>query len=173
MSETPVLLTALVERLKKCQGMIGNMCSEGRPPKMRIPAEAQDEDCFIVDTCGAMIDLLEGRGHFVCIEAERLARMEAALRKIADAPNAKFDLDSVSKDFASGMLKAFGAAATIARAAIPEQPASQSPNVEYVLVEDMVEGSHPQYGRGLFTTYNCVKTGIAREALAAQEVGNG
>lgn len=57
-------------------------------------------------------------GTVVCVEAERLARMEAVLRKIADSPNAKFDLESVSTDFASGMLKAFGAAATIARAAL-------------------------------------------------------
>lgn len=31
-------------------------------------------------------------------------------------------------------------------------------NIEVVLLEDMAEGSHPSYGRGLFATYNCVKS---------------
>ena len=37
-----------------------------------------------------------------------------------------------------------------------EQSAQQEP-VDAVLLDDMVEGTHPSYGRGLFTTDNCVK----------------
>lgn len=37
-----------------------------------------------------------------------------------------------------------------------DQLKKQEP-VDSVLLEDMVEGNHPQYGRGLFTTDNCVK----------------
>lgn len=40
----------LLTRLEKCQSMIGNMCSEGRPPKMSIPLQHTDEDFFICTT---------------------------------------------------------------------------------------------------------------------------
>lgn len=42
----------LIERIGKCLTMIGNMCSEGRPPKMRIPAvhDEYNEDIYICDT---------------------------------------------------------------------------------------------------------------------------
>ena len=47
-------------------------------------------------------------------------------------------------------------AAVIALRAELDTIKSQKP-VDAVLLEDMVEGSHPQYGRGLFATDNCVK----------------
>lgn len=40
----------LPERLEKARAMIGNMCSEGRPPKMTIPVQWYDEDFFISTT---------------------------------------------------------------------------------------------------------------------------
>ena len=40
----------LMERLEQCRGMIGNMCSELRPPKMSIPVRWNDEDFFISTT---------------------------------------------------------------------------------------------------------------------------
>ena len=46
----------LEERLKKCQGMIGKMCSEGRPPKMTIPVHWDDEDFFISNTIGDALE---------------------------------------------------------------------------------------------------------------------
>jgi hypothetical protein len=39
--------TPLKERLQLCREMIGRMCSEGRPPKMTIPINWEDEDVFI------------------------------------------------------------------------------------------------------------------------------
>ena len=41
---------ALLERLDKSRGFIGKMCSEGRPPKMRIPVHWDDEDHWISAT---------------------------------------------------------------------------------------------------------------------------
>lgn len=38
--------------------------------------------------------------------------------------------------------------------------------VDAVLLDDMVEGKHPQYGRGLFTTDNCVKKLYTQPASA-------
>ena len=38
---------ALGTRLRKCHQVIGKMCSEGRPPKMSIPIQWDDEDFFI------------------------------------------------------------------------------------------------------------------------------
>jgi hypothetical protein len=42
----------IIDRCKKSRSMIGKMCSEGRPPKMRIPADhtEDNEDIFICDT---------------------------------------------------------------------------------------------------------------------------
>jgi len=39
--------TPLIDRLEMCVAMIGKMCSEGRPPKMSIPVQYDDEDFFI------------------------------------------------------------------------------------------------------------------------------
>lgn len=40
----------LVERLREAMSRVGKMCSEGRPPKMRIPATPDDDDLFICNT---------------------------------------------------------------------------------------------------------------------------
>lgn len=42
--------TPLSERLDKCRKAIGDMCAEGRPPKMTIPAQWYDEDIYISTT---------------------------------------------------------------------------------------------------------------------------
>lgn len=50
----------LVKRLREAQGMIGRMCSEGRPPKMSIPARPDhDEDLMICDVIRAAIEVIE------------------------------------------------------------------------------------------------------------------
>jgi len=45
--EATVRQTPLKERLTLADEMIGQMCSQGRPPKMTIPVQATDEDFFI------------------------------------------------------------------------------------------------------------------------------
>lgn len=62
--ESRIRETPLVERLQKAQELIGQMCKEGRPPKMTIPARAYDEDLFIVTTLqDAVKELQRNRGH--------------------------------------------------------------------------------------------------------------
>ena len=48
--EEMVRETPLLTRLDNCQRMIGKMCREGRPPKMTIPVQWNDEDFFITTT---------------------------------------------------------------------------------------------------------------------------
>jgi hypothetical protein len=48
----------LETRLKTCRQMIGKMCSEGRPPKMSIPVQWDDEDFFISLTIRDVLELL-------------------------------------------------------------------------------------------------------------------
>ena len=40
----------LRDRLERCRSMVGKMCSEGRPPKMTIPVQWDDEDFFMSTT---------------------------------------------------------------------------------------------------------------------------
>jgi hypothetical protein len=42
--------TPLVDRLDQARTMISKMCKEGRPPKMSIPVQHDDEDFFISTT---------------------------------------------------------------------------------------------------------------------------
>ena len=49
----------LRERIERSRAMIGKMCSEGRPPKMTIPVQFDDEDFFISTT---LKDVLEKIG---------------------------------------------------------------------------------------------------------------
>jgi hypothetical protein len=48
--EERIRKTPLLERLKESRVMVGKMCSEGRSPKMSIPAQPYDEDMFICTT---------------------------------------------------------------------------------------------------------------------------
>jgi hypothetical protein len=48
----------LAERLQQCYQRIGKMCSEGRPPRMSIPLQWDDDDFFISTTLqDALIDV--------------------------------------------------------------------------------------------------------------------
>jgi len=59
-------MSELVKRLNESMSRIGNMCSEGRPPKMSIPARPEyDDDLFIIATIKSAI--------------ERIAELEASL----------------------------------------------------------------------------------------------
>lgn len=48
--EAMVRVIPLCERIFMCQVMIGEMCKEGRPPKMSVPVQWDDEDFFIATT---------------------------------------------------------------------------------------------------------------------------
>ena len=50
MLEARVRETPLLDRLKGCRQRIGKMCSEGRPPRMCIPVQHDDDDFFISTT---------------------------------------------------------------------------------------------------------------------------
>lgn len=51
----------LIARLYECRRMIGNMCSEGRPPKMSIPCRPElDEDIVICRTISEAVAALGG-----------------------------------------------------------------------------------------------------------------
>lgn len=42
--------TPLLDRLNECRKRIGNMCAEGRAPRMCIPVQHDDDDFFICTT---------------------------------------------------------------------------------------------------------------------------
>lgn len=48
--ETSIRQTPLAERLESAQRMISRMCSKGEPPRMSVPAQASDEDMYIITT---------------------------------------------------------------------------------------------------------------------------
>jgi len=48
--EARVRETPLSERLDDCRTRIGRMCSEGRPPRMTIPVQYDDDDFYISTT---------------------------------------------------------------------------------------------------------------------------
>ena len=48
--EAQVRKTSLRERLDECRTRIGKMCSEGRPPRMCIPVQWDDDDFYISTT---------------------------------------------------------------------------------------------------------------------------
>ena len=50
----------LPERIKACKKMIGRMCREGKPPKMTIPVQWDDEDFYIVNTLKDIEEELKG-----------------------------------------------------------------------------------------------------------------
>ena len=57
--EARVRETPLMERLQECQRRIGNMCSEGRPPRMCIPVQYDDDDFYICTTLRDAADALQ------------------------------------------------------------------------------------------------------------------
>lgn len=66
--KTRVREIPLKERTKMCRKMIGDMCSKGRPPKMTIPVQWDDEDFFINTTLKDLENTIYG----LPIEIERL-----------------------------------------------------------------------------------------------------
>jgi len=48
----------IVTDLRKCQDIVGKLCSESRPPKMSIPVRDTDEDMFIFKTINDAIELI-------------------------------------------------------------------------------------------------------------------
>ena len=65
MTDTPMTQDkhdTLVERLEAAKNMIGNMCSQLRPPKMSIPARPDyDEDILIIGVLEEAISRLKQR----------------------------------------------------------------------------------------------------------------
>lgn len=59
--EARVRETPLPERLRMCRKMLGKMCSEGRPPRMCIPVQYDDEDFFIATTLKDALEALEAK----------------------------------------------------------------------------------------------------------------
>ena len=59
MNENEFRIIPLTTRLKKCYEMIGFMCKDGRPPKMSIPVQYDDEDIFICETILEAIKKIE------------------------------------------------------------------------------------------------------------------
>lgn len=59
----------LPERLDRCAEIIGLMCLAGRPPKMSIPVQWDDEDFFITETVREVSEKLEsvGRRVLTCV----------------------------------------------------------------------------------------------------------
>lgn len=43
------------ERATRCLEIIGQMCKDGRPPKMSIPVQPTDEDVVLTETIIAMV----------------------------------------------------------------------------------------------------------------------
>lgn len=86
-------MSELIERLRDVMTRIGNMCAEGRPPKMSIPARPDyDDDIIICESVKAGIAALEA-------QAKRIAELEARLAQVEG---------DAAKQFAAGMERAAG-----------------------------------------------------------------
>lgn len=73
----------LIERINLCMKMIGDICKEGRPPKMRIPAEHDEnnEDLFICDTFRMIkTAILESDVKATLVDAARNSALREAMR---------------------------------------------------------------------------------------------
>lgn len=67
--EARVRETPLSERLSDCRKRIGKMCSEGRPPRMCIPVQWDDDDFYISTTLADAQRALDA-------EREKVAKLE-------------------------------------------------------------------------------------------------
>ena len=82
--EARVRQTPLSERLDECRTRIGKMCSEGRPPRMCIPVQWDDDDFYISTTLADAQRALDA-------ERARVKELEAELeeyRSIAEQQGA-------------------------------------------------------------------------------------
>ena len=67
--EAEVRQAPLIERLEKVHTIIGELCAEGRSPRMSIPVRSDDEDFFAVVTLqDAIYELKVLRG--ICPECD-------------------------------------------------------------------------------------------------------
>ena len=73
----------LLENLLRCKTRIGSMCSEGRPPKMRIPVTADDDDVFINNTIQTAMNRLNALRSELASAQEKIAEVEGE-RDIAE-----------------------------------------------------------------------------------------
>jgi len=97
--EAQVRKTALRERLDECRTRIGKMCSEGRPPRMCIPVQWDDDDFYISTTLADAQRALDAeRANRLAMEAcvdrdvkaikdlkAQLATLQAQLRQVEEA----------------------------------------------------------------------------------------
>lgn len=75
---------SLPERLAECRSRIGKMCSEGRPPKMSIPVQWNDDDFFINTTLKDAEQSVRADGANCLVCGEPLA--ETALHEFCFSP---------------------------------------------------------------------------------------
>lgn len=67
----------LPDRMDKAAEMIGEMCKNGRPPKISLPVSADDEDVFITTTLQDAKAQLIKLSNFAAI----------TMRRMEDVPN--------------------------------------------------------------------------------------
>ena len=71
-----------LDRLTMGQSMIGEMCSDGRPPRMTIPVQWNDEDMYISTTLKDAMSEIETL-------RKKVERYEEVLRSIARGESSK------------------------------------------------------------------------------------
>lgn len=74
----------LIERLEQCRRRVASMCSEGRPPRMTIPVQWDDDDWFITTTLLHAIERIEELEALTLSEAERIAKQSDLLGRKAE-----------------------------------------------------------------------------------------
>jgi hypothetical protein len=86
----PLDLRAMAERLQEARERIGAMCSEGRPPRMSIPADRlRDDDLFICDVLRDAEALLASQASW--------AELERKLNELTRHIDHYREVESVSK----------------------------------------------------------------------------
>ena len=93
--EARVREAPLSERLDECRKRIGKMCSEGRPPRMCIPVQWDDDDFYISTTLADAQRALDA-------EREKVKALEEQLRLAnCDQANTEADLNDVTAQLAT------------------------------------------------------------------------
>jgi hypothetical protein len=64
----------LLDRLDDCMTRIGKMCSEGRPPKMTIPCQWNDDDIFITATIKEAVEQLRAADGLTVAALDNLSK---------------------------------------------------------------------------------------------------
>lgn len=68
----------LLARLKDCQRRIGDMCAEGRPPKMSFPAQPHRDDDLVI------IQALQDAATALAARDARIAELEAENKRLRE-----------------------------------------------------------------------------------------